>query len=140
MSEISVASIGATNTATTSAAAGSRSTLDSDGFLKLLIAQLQNQDPSSPMDTTAMMEQTTQLSMMEQLTSMATVSKDAFALQQRMAAAQLVGQTVTWTDTSANTYSGVVSAVSYAGSEPTVTVGSVDVALTAITSVTPATA
>jgi flagellar basal-body rod modification protein FlgD len=145
MSDIPISYI--TNKSTTSmntAASTSSSTsntLDKDGFLKLLIAQLQNQDPSSPMDSTAMMQQTTQLSMMEQLTNMADTSSEQFALQQRMAAADLVGKQVAWTDASAGTSgSGVVTAISYASTTPTLTVGGTEVSLPAVTSVTPVTA
>lgn len=133
-----------TSTAATTAAATSTkatNTLDKDGFLKLLMAQLQNQDPSSPMDTTAMMQQTTQLSMMEQLTDMADTSNQQFALQQRMAGADLVGKQVAWTDTTAGTSgSGVVTSTSYANSTATVAVGGTNVALANITSVSPVSA
>ena len=38
-------------------------------FLKLLVAQMQTQDPMNPMDGTTFMNQLTQLSELEQLTS-----------------------------------------------------------------------
>ena len=44
-----------------------KQTLDSDVFMQLLVTQLRNQDPSSPMDTNQMISQTTQLSMMEKM-------------------------------------------------------------------------
>ncbi len=48
--------------ATSSTATPPTKELDKDTFLKLLVAQLSNQDPSSPpMDTSDMMAQTTQL-------------------------------------------------------------------------------
>src|SRR3954454_2226963 len=72
--------------------------LDKEAFMNLLVAQLRNQDPSSPMDTSQMMAQTTQLSTMEKLTELADTQRESFALQMRMAAASLVGQQVTWTD------------------------------------------
>jgi len=43
------------------------SELDKDDFLELLITELKYQDPLEPMDTSKMMEQTTQLSTMEYL-------------------------------------------------------------------------
>jgi len=45
-------------------------TLDKDAFLQLFIAQLRNQDPSSPQDTGEFMAQLALFSMMEQLTNM----------------------------------------------------------------------
>lgn len=49
----------------TASGANPNGQLDKDAFLKLLLAELQHQDPTSPMDTAAMLEQTSQLSMLE---------------------------------------------------------------------------
>jgi len=46
------------------------SELDQDDFLHLLITQLQNQDPSSPMDTDQLLQQTTMFAQLDQMTSM----------------------------------------------------------------------
>ncbi|MBK3775948.1 flagellar hook assembly protein FlgD [Azospirillum sp. YIM DDC1] len=57
----------ATNTATTPpSAAAKKQTVDYEAFLKLLTAQLRNQDPLSPMDATQFMTQLAQLSTVEQ--------------------------------------------------------------------------
>ncbi len=45
--------------------------MDTDGFLKLFVAQLQHQDPNSPMDTADSMNQMASFSMVEQITAMA---------------------------------------------------------------------
>ncbi|PXA67392.1 flagellar hook assembly protein FlgD [Cryobacterium arcticum] len=113
-----------------------KQTLDSETFMSLLVTQLRNQDPSSPMDTNQMIAQTTQLAMMEKLTALSTTSDENFSLQMRTAAAALVGQNVTYTDATGASVSGIVSAVSYAGSVPQVTVGKASVALDAISGVT----
>ena len=55
-----------TTTPTTSTAQSSPSDLDYNSFLKLLIAQLQNQDPSQPMDSTAFVAQLASFSQVEQ--------------------------------------------------------------------------
>jgi len=113
-----------------------KQTLDSETFMSLLVAQLRNQDPSSPMDTNQMIAQTTQLAMMEKLTALSTTADENFSLQMRTAAAALVGQNVTYTDAAGASVTGIVSAVSYAGSVPQVTVGTASVALDAISGVT----
>ena len=113
-----------------------KQTLDSETFMSLLVAQLRNQDPSSPMDTNQMISQTTQLAMMEKLTALSTTADENFSLQMRTAAAALVGQNVTYTDAAGASVTGIVSAVSYAGSVPQVTVGTASVALDAISGVT----
>ena len=141
---IDVSYLTADRTATSSAASsGAASTptdktqLDSKAFLQLLIAQLKNQDPSSPMDTSAMMTQTTQMSTMQSLTELTTNAQDQFALQMRVAAATLVGRDVTWNDPSGTAQQGVVSAVSYTSTVPTLKVGTTDVSLDAVRTVTP---
>ena len=136
---IDVSSFGAARAATGTTTTGTAATngdLDKQAFLDLLVAQLRNQDPSSPMDSSQLMAQTTQLTTMEKLVELSDTSRESFALQMRMAAASLVGQQVTWADADGGGHTGTVSGVSYAGSVPTVTVGDQTVALDAVSSVT----
>ncbi|RNE66675.1 flagellar hook assembly protein FlgD [Cryobacterium tepidiphilum] len=112
-----------------------KQTMDSEVFMSLLVTQLRNQDPSSPMDTNQMISQTTQLAMMEKITALSTTSDENFSLQMRMAAAGLVGQQVSYTDADGATVSGTATAVSFAGPVPLVTVGGADIALDAIAGV-----
>ena len=117
-----------------------KQSLDSEAFMQLLVTQLRNQDPSSPMDTNQMIAQTTQLAMMEKLTNMDTTNQEAFALQMRTSAAALIGHTVSYLDKNGDTQSGVASSVSYAGAVPVVTVGDKQINLDAILGVvTPST-
>lgn len=111
-------------------------TLDSTAFMNLLVTQLKNQDPSSPMDTNQMIGQTTQLAMMEQLTNMSSTGDESFALQMRIAASSMIGQQVGYTDSSGKPVTGTASSVSFSGSVPTVTINGVEVALDSITGVT----
>ncbi|WP_349899729.1 flagellar hook assembly protein FlgD [Parafrigoribacterium soli] len=113
-----------------------KQTLDSEAFMSLLVTQLKNQDPSSPMDTNQMIGQTTQLAMMEQLTSLSSTGTESFALQMRIAASSMIGQKVSYADANGTTISGTASAVSFAGPKPTVTVNGVEVALDSISGVT----
>ncbi|ALG74921.1 flagellar hook capping protein FlgD [Azospirillum thiophilum] len=56
----------ATGTASTAVAESKKATVDYESFLKLLTAQLRNQDPLAPMDATQFMTQLAQLSTVEQ--------------------------------------------------------------------------
>ncbi|TFC53491.1 MULTISPECIES: flagellar hook assembly protein FlgD [unclassified Cryobacterium] len=144
---MTVDAVGSVSTAAADSSAGAslysttpvrtpKQTLDSETFMSLLVAQLRNQDPSSPMDTNQMISQTTQLAMMEKLTALSTTADENFSLQMRTAAAALVGQNVTYTDATGASVTGIASAVSYAGPVPQVTVGTASVALDAISGVT----
>ena len=74
----------ASNTAAAKVASSStkksKSTLDANDFLKLLIKQLQNQDATNPMDSGEMMNQITQMASMQMMQDMANYSKYNFAL------------------------------------------------------------
>ena len=111
--------------------------LDKDTFLKLLVAQLSNQDPSSPMDTSDMMAQTTQLSMMESLSEIQASAREQFALQMRMASADLVGKQVTWTDADGATQTGVVDSVDYSATVPVLRVGETKLPLDSVAGISP---
>ena len=59
-------------TGTTTSASTASGTLDKDAFLKLMIAQLKNQDPLNPMDGTEYASQLAQFSSLEQLSNLNT--------------------------------------------------------------------
>ena len=106
-------------------------------FLKLLTTQLANQDPSSPMDSTQMIAQTSQLASMEQLTKLTSATTDSYGLQQRSAAANVIGKQVSWTDSDGVEQSGTATAVKFSSTgAPTLTVGDKTVALTDLSGIT----
>ncbi len=114
----------------------SKQKMDGEMFLQLLVAQLRAQDPSSPMDTNAMMTQTSQLASMEQLTTMSNLTQESFSLQMRMAASGLIGKEVSYVDADGKEQKGIATAVSFADAVPMVTVGDKSIRLDAISGVT----
>ncbi len=132
----STAAAGTSLTSTTATRATSQE-YNSKLFLKLLTTQLANQDPSSPMDSTQMIAQTSQLASMEQLTKLTQTTTDTYALQQRSAAANIIGKQVSWTDSAGAVKTGTASAVTFSSTgTPTITVGGDKVALTDLTGIT----
>ncbi|GAA2751331.1 flagellar hook capping FlgD N-terminal domain-containing protein [Amnibacterium kyonggiense] len=105
-------------------------------FLKLLVTQLANQDPSSPMDSAQMVSQTAQLASMEQMTSLNATTTSNYQTQMQATATSMLGKTVTWTDKDGAAQSGVVSAIAFSSTgKPQLTVGSSAVGLDAVTGV-----
>ncbi|MGI9607346.1 MAG: flagellar hook assembly protein FlgD [Acidimicrobiales bacterium] len=91
---------------------------DRDLFLKLLVAQVQYQDPLEPMDNQEYLAQTAQFTMVEQITRMAEQTSELLAFQRATLASGMIGQTVTAVDESEASTTGVVSGVDYNFGDP----------------------
>lgn len=102
----------APNTNTTAAAAtksaSSSSTVDYNSFLKLLIAQLKNQDPTQPVDSTQYISQLASFSNVEQSVQMNSKLDSLITSMSLSQADGLIGRTVTSSDGSV---SGQVAAI-----------------------------
>jgi flagellar basal-body rod modification protein FlgD len=109
-------------TGTTGGTTTRQQSMNSEVFMHLLVTQLRNQDPSSPMDTNEMMAQTTALASMEQLTTLTGLTDESFSLQMRAAASALLGQKVEYPGEDSTTKTGTVTGVSFADRVPMVTV------------------
>lgn len=72
-SATTAASSSSTSSAITGAVNNERGVMNKDDFLKLFLASLQYQDPMSPMETKDMMQQMSQLTMVEQITNLGKV-------------------------------------------------------------------
>src|SRR3954469_20458790 len=101
-------------------------TLGKDDFLKLMVAQLQHQDPMNPMQDSDMMGQMASFSTLEQITNMATANQTIASNLTSSGAIGLIGRTVTYTDADDISHTGVVDKVITAGGSPSLTVGGVD--------------
>lgn len=120
-----------------STASAPKQDMDKEFFLRILVAQMQNQDPTSPMDTTDMMNQSVQLSMMEQMVQQTTAAQENFALNMRLAAMQMVDKDISYIDADGNTVSGTVTGVNFDNAVPALEVDGVKVPLDRVASVNP---
>lgn len=94
-----------------------------DAFLRLLVAQLQNQDPLNPTDGTQFVMQLSQLTTLQQTQSM-TTSLNSFATLGRMgSAASLIGRQAYFTGTDGQIANGLVEEVTVSGNDVLLTAG-----------------
>ncbi len=109
--------------------------LDQDVFLKLLVAQMKYQDPTNPTDSTEMLAQTAQYTVVEKLEALSDLNQKVLDASTAQSAAAMLGRTVTWKDLSGVTRTGVVTATTFGSRTPTLTVGGASVSIDDVTSV-----
>jgi len=93
--------------------------LGKEEFLKLLVTQLQNQDPLEPMENTEFISQMANFSALEQMTAinsnleklMRSLKEDLFPQLSMQQAASLIGREIVYEDSSGSTTIGRVAAV-----------------------------
>ncbi|AIQ64449.1 flagellar hook capping protein [Paenibacillus stellifer] len=110
------------------------STLGKDQFLKILITQLQNQDPMQPMEDKEFIAQMAQFSSVEQLMN---ISTQLNTLNQSLGAVSgLIGKNVSWLDASTSLeQSGIVDSIVVSSGVQYAIVGKDKIALTDITKI-----
>src|SRR3954447_20696836 len=121
----------ATSTTETTATAGAQratgnATLGKDDFLKLLVAQLQHQDPMNPTDNNEFMSQMTSYSTLEQVTNLAKSNAEMASTLTMGQSLGLLGKTVTYVGADKVAHTGVVEKVVTDGGVATLTVGGVE--------------
>jgi flagellar basal-body rod modification protein FlgD len=118
-----------------------RTAMDTNTFLKLLVAQLQYQDPSNPTDSSQFMAQTAQFTAVEKMQQLTDLQEQVLDSSRGQTATALVGRTVTYTDVSGTARTGLATACTIGSGMPRLTVDGIEVELGSVTSVssTPAT-
>jgi flagellar basal-body rod modification protein FlgD len=99
------------------------SILGKDDFLKLMMAQLKNQDPTSPQDASQYTSQLATFSTLEQITNLASTSAASASNAYDQQAVALIGKSVSYVDDSGATRTGPVSSVTFTSSGPALTIG-----------------
>jgi flagellar basal-body rod modification protein FlgD len=122
------------STATTSASTTSDpnnpfASIGQGDFLKLLVAEMQNQDPMQPMDDTQFINQVTQLNSVEQITEMNQNLGQFLGLEQMAQASNLIGKKIEAQASGQSPVSGIVQQVQLQGTTPFLIVNGQQVAL-----------
>jgi flagellar basal-body rod modification protein FlgD len=99
---------------------------DTNTFLKLLVANLQHQDPMQPQDSSSYMQQLSSMTMVQELTSLADTTTSAANDQKAATAIGLLGRNVSYIDNDGNRQTGTVDSVQVAtGGNPSLTVAGI---------------
>lgn len=110
------------------AGSNSKNTLTIESFVRLLATQLQNQDVTNPMESSDMMNQMTQMAMVQALSAMTESVSANSAMNSITYAAGMVGKEVTVAVTTENSMgvpiisgskTGIVETINLTGGEPT---------------------
>jgi flagellar basal-body rod modification protein FlgD len=106
-------------------AAKDKTAMGKDDFLKLLVGQLQHQDPLDPSSDTEFIGQMAQFSQLEQESNTAQSTADMAEQLGRTGALGLIGRSVTYADADGNPHSGTVTQVDVGkDGKATLTIGS----------------
>jgi len=100
-----------------------------DTFLKLLVAQLRYQDPTSPTEGAEFLAQTAQFTVVEKLEELAKTNSNLLAASMDTTAASMVGRSITYKNSAGTEATGVVTAAKFGPTGPVLQVGKEDVPL-----------
>ena len=113
---MNVTNVDNTSMSSATSSTSSKKTLGKDDFLKMLLAQLKNQDPLKPVDGTDFTAQLAQFTSLEQLTNMSTQLANLSLAQSASTEAQsigLIGKEVTVSSGNKILVSGASTSLSY---------------------------
>lgn len=140
-----MSTIPSTSGANSSTAAQSSSTtgggfnnLTTADFMKMLIAELQNQDPTQPMSNQDLLSQLSTMSQLQSTQDLDTALQSNTNNQQLSTAASFIGKAVQGKDSKSNPVTGIASEAILQGGTAYVTVGNSLMPLANITAVAPA--
>ncbi|MGH7140933.1 MAG: flagellar hook capping FlgD N-terminal domain-containing protein, partial [Pirellulales bacterium] len=104
-------------------------------FLKMLITQLQNQDPMNPTSSDQILQQISEIDNIEATTNLSSSLTSVAADQGFQAASGLIGMQVQGVDGSGNPVSGTVDSASFANGAASLNVGNQTMPLSGISSI-----
>jgi flagellar basal-body rod modification protein FlgD len=123
-------------TGTSSTSTNGFGSLTTGDFMQMLIAELEDQDPTQPMSSQDLLSQLATMSQLQSTTQLDQALTNNTTNQQLSQAAALIGDTISGTDVNNNAANGVVSQALLQNGTAYVVVGSQQVPLANITGVT----
>jgi flagellar basal-body rod modification protein FlgD len=127
-----VTGIGAVPAAASAATGTGLGALDSEAFLKLMVAQLRYQNPLEPTDASTMMQQTASFTQVETLQKLASSQQTMLGMSEALMATGLVGKSVAAVRLDDSVMQGVVDGVRFTAEGPLLSIGGEEVAMAAI--------
>ena len=142
---MAVSGVGATSSSSNgSSAAGHVTTdalqsLDVNDFLKLMISELQNQDPLNPMDNAQLLQQISQMREISATGDMTNTLQAGLLGQNVSSGSALIGKQVTALPDAGDSVTGTVDKVNIAGGDVTLQIGANSVKLSNVSEILPST-
>jgi flagellar basal-body rod modification protein FlgD len=124
--------------ASQTAGAGGFNNLSTGDFMKMLIAELQNQDPTQPMSNQDLLTQLSTMSQLQSTQDLDTALQNNTTSQQLSTASSFIGKAIQGTDSSSNPVTGIAQQALLQNGTAFVAVGNTLVPLANITAVAPA--
>lgn len=109
--------------------------LTSQDFMKMLLAELKNQDPTQPVSNSDLLQQLSQMQSLQSNVELKSTLSDLASNQQFSSGASFLGKVVTGTDSNKNPVSGVADSVSTKNGTVTIGVGSSSIPIANLTGV-----
>ena len=128
-----------TTPTSTFAAATRTSRLTQKDFMKLLIAEMTHQDPTSPLDNQQMVQQMASLQTLESTAALTDGINNLVRVNQLSSASSLIGKIVAGADENGDPVSGKVDSVEVHNNQVVVMVQGQPISLSSVTDVMPAT-
>jgi flagellar basal-body rod modification protein FlgD len=111
--------------------------LQPSDFMNMLMTELQNQDPLSPMDTGQMLQEITQISNIESNNQLTSTLQGVLLGQNLAAASSLLQRNVQGLDAAGNSVSGQVQSVTVSNGTATLNIGNDSLPLSNVTEILP---
>ncbi len=128
-------SSGTAANAASGAATNSLDSLSTQDFTQMLVAELQNQDPTSPVTNSELMQEVSQIRSIQSTDNLTTTLQSVLLGQNVATAGNLIGRAVQGNDAQGNAVSGTVSSVSIVNGSATLNVGNSTLPLSNVTQI-----